>query len=263
WDFDNDGHLDIFVGCTSGTVGVLASDIRFEMMHLYRNLGNGTFEDVAERHGLHYPASPMGANFGDLNKDGYPDFYLATGNTQYSEIQPNVMFLNQSGRRFVNVTMAGGFGHLQKGHGVSFADIDNDGDQDVYVQLGGAYPGDRFNDALFENPGFPNHSITLKLEGRESNRSAIGARIRLDVVEQGEPRSIYHHVSTGSSFGANPLRQAIGVGSAEVVTRLTIDWPATGKQQTFENVAVDRAFRIVEGDAELQPIELRPFRLGK
>lgn len=262
WDYNNDGRLDIYVGCTSGTVGVLASDIRFEMMHLYRNNGDGTFEDVAEEAGLHYPASPMGANFGDLDNDGFPDFYLATGNTAYSEIQPNVMFHNRGGKHFDNVTMAGGFGHLQKGHGVSFADIDNDGDQDVYVQLGGAYAGDRFNDALFENPGFQNYSVTLKLEGTRSNRSAIGARIRLEIDEQGSKRTVHHQVSSGSSFGANPLQQAIGIGKAESIDRLQIYWPKSNTTQTFTNVAADRAYLVVEGVATLKPLDPQSFALG-
>ena len=81
------------------------------------------------------------------------------------------MFLNNGGQGFSNVTMSGGFGHLQKGHGVSFADIDNDGDQDVYVQMGGQLPGDKYYDALFENPGFGHHSITIKLVGNQSNSS--------------------------------------------------------------------------------------------
>ncbi len=262
WDYDNDGHEDIFVGCTSGPVGVLDTDIRFELMHLYRNRGDGTFSDVTKDVELDYPATPMGANFGDLNNDGYCDFYLATGNTPYSEIRPNVMFLNDRGQRFQNVTMAGGFGHLQKGHGVSFADIDNDGDQDVYVQLGGAYPGDRYNDALFENPGFDNHYIRLELEGRKSNRNAIGARVRLDITEtNGEQRSVYHTVSSGSSFGANPYRQVIGIGTATKIDELHINWPLSDSSQTFKDVACDHSYRCTEGN-ELEVVELRRFRIA-
>jgi len=261
WDYDNDGHLDIYVGCTSGPIGVLDSDIRFEMMHLYRNQGDDTFKDVTKEVGLNYPAEPMGANFGDLDKDGFPDFYLATGNTQFSEIRPNLMFHNRGGTTFENVTIAGGFGHLQKGHGVSFADIDNDGDQDVYVQLGGAYPGDRFSDALFQNPGFENHSVTLKLTGTKSNRCAIGARVRLDITENGKTRSIHHFVTTGSSFGSNPLRQAIGMGTAETIDQLVVEWPTSGTTQTFKNVVGDRAYEIVEGESKLKPFEMKRIQM--
>ncbi len=101
---------------------------------------------------------------------------------------PNLMFRNDGGERFEDVTTAGGFGHLQKGHGVAFADLDNDGDQDVFLEVGGAFPGDVFPSALFENPGHGNHWITLALVGTESNRGAIGARIKVTIEEPGGSR---------------------------------------------------------------------------
>ena len=263
WDYNNDGNLDIYASCTSGPVGVLVSDIRFDLMHMYRGDGQGSFEDAAGELGLDYPAEPMGANFGDLDHDGYLDFYLATGNVPYWAIRPNVMFSNRSGASFENVTMAGGFGHLQKGHGVSFADIDNDGDQDVYVQLGGAFAGDRFNDALFENPGFGNHWLTVRLEGTTSNRCAIGARIRAVIEENGIERSVYRHVTSGGSFGANPLRQSLGLGTAEHIERLEIYWPASDTTQVFNDVTVDRTVRIVEGEDVIHPVEIPTFRIGE
>ncbi len=263
WDFNNDGALDIYVGCSSGPVGVLVSKHRFGLNHLYQGDGAGRFTDVTESVELTYPAQPMGANYGDLNGDGFPDFYLGTGNVEYSELQPNVMFLNDGGKRFVNVTYAGGFGHLQKGHGVSFADLDNDGDQDVYVQLGGAWPGDKYYDALFENPGFGNHWITIKLEGRQSNRSAIGARIRADIQENGATRSVYKWVNSGGSFGGNPLRQTLGLGQAERIQRLEIYWPTSDLTQTFEDVAVDQFIHVVEGEERISTIDLKTFKLGK
>lgn len=257
WDFDNDGVLDIYASCSSGPVGVLTSPMRFGLNCLYRGDGKGGFDEIAEQVGLDYPAQPMGANFGDLNNDGYPDFYLATGNIQYSEVRPNIMYLNQGGKRFANVTMAGGFGHLQKGHGVCFADLDNDGDQDVYVQTGGAWPGDKYNDLLYENPGFDNHWIALDLEGTESNRSAIGAKIHLRIRENGQPRSVYKWVNSGGSFGCNPLRQVIGIGQATAIERLEIFWPTTGKMQVFEAIAADQFLKIKENEKKLTNIELR------
>ncbi|NIR40168.1 MAG: CRTAC1 family protein, partial [Actinobacteria bacterium] len=73
-------------------------------------------------------------------------------------------------------------------------------------------PVDQFPDALFENPGFDNRWVTLKLVGTASNRSAIGARIRIEVATASGPRTIYKHVNSGGSFGANPLQQTIGLG---------------------------------------------------
>lgn len=281
WDYNNDGHLDLYVSCSNGTTGILAvnplglsddlsglqSSVRqmqqkaeLELMALYQGDGKGGFENVSRKIGLNYPALPMGANFGDLDNDGYLDFYLGTGDVAYSEILPNVMFRNNAGRAFTNVTMAGGFGHLQKGHGVSFADIDNDGDQDVYLQTGGAYPSDKFNDVLFENPGTQNNWLCVHLVGTESNRSAIGAHIRADVEENGARRTVYRRVNSGGSFGCNPLRQWIGVGTAETVMRLEIYWPASDRTQTFENIAVNRSIRITEGYDDPETIKVKPFR---
>jgi hypothetical protein len=206
----------------------------------------------------------MGSNFGDLDNDGYPDFYLGTGYPPYHSVMPNVMYRNREGRGFSDVTYAGGFGHLQKGHGVAFADFDNDGDQDVFQQMGGAYPGDRFGNALYENPGFGNHWITIRLEGVRSNRSAIGARIRAVVAgERGAGRrSIYRHVNSGGSFGGNPLRQTIGLGRAARIERLEILWPATGSTQTFTDLPADRAIHIVEGERAYSTLALRSFTFG-
>ena len=174
---------------------------------------------------------------------------------------PNVMYRNQGGKAFADVTTNGGFGHLQKGHGVSFADLDGDGDQDVIVKMGGAYRGDGYGIALFENPGFGNHWIKVRLVGVRSNRSAIGARIRADITEGGVQRSIYRTVGTGGSFGCNPLRQEIGIGKATKIDVLEISWPTSKTKQTFRDVEADRFVEITEGRDQLRPLELKriPF----
>ena len=291
WDFDNDGNLDLYITSTQPNVALLTLDAlnaeatpdgngvvrgtidsgapspasgawKFELPGLYRGDGRGGLDDVAAEQNLNYPSEPMGANFGDVNGDGYLDFYLATGNVPYWELRPNVMFLNDAGRGFHNVTMSGGFGHLQKGHGVSFADIDNDGDQDVYVQMGGQLPGDTYYDALFENPGFGHHSITIKLVGMQSNYSAIGARIHVKIIEDGKPRSIYRRVNSGGSFGCNPLRQNIGLRKAERIDAIEVYWPTSDLTQTFRNVAMDQAIQITEGKTQFKTIKVNSFILG-
>ena len=200
----------------------------------------------------------MGSNFGDLDADGFLDFYLGTGYPDYEAVMPNVLYRNLGGERFVDVSLAAGFGHLQKGHAVVFADIDSDGDLDVFEQMGGAFPGDGFGDALFENPGFGNRWLGLRLVGDESNRSAIGARIRVDVVDaNGERRRIYRRVNGGGSFGGNPLRQTIGLGRPAAVEKVDVYWPTTDLTQTFAEVEMDRLYRIVEGAPELEPIGKR------
>jgi hypothetical protein len=203
----------------------------------------------------------MGANFGDLDNDGYLDFYLGTGYPFYEGLIPNRMFHNQRGRRFADVTTAGGFGHLQKGHGVSFADLDRDGDQDVFENMGGAYPGDAFQHILFENPGFENHWVKLKLVGRRSNRSAVGAKIRIDIIEDGQRRSIYRHVGTGGSFGCSPLLQEIGLGRAQRIEALEVTWPTSRTRQRFEGLPTNRLLRLSEGAEtyDVLPCEPAPF----
>ena len=266
---DNDGHLDLYVSAYTADIEHLAASAlgrpaATEASRLYRGTGGGRFEDASGPFGLTAPTAAMGSNFGDLDNDGYPDFHLGTGYPPYHSVMPNVMYRNREGRGFSDVTYAGGLGHLQKGHGVAFADFDNDGDQDVFQQMGGAYPGDRFGNALYENPGFGNHWITIRLEGVRSNRSAIGARIRAVVAgEQGaDRRSIYRHVNSGGSFGGNPLRQTIGLGRASRIERLEILWPATGITQTFTDVPADRAIHIVEGERAYSTLALRSFTLG-
>jgi hypothetical protein len=143
-----------------------------------------------------------------------------------------------------------------KGQGVAFADLDNDGDQDVFMEIGGAFPGDAFANALFENPGFDNHWIKLELVGVESNRAAVGARIRLEITEEGETRSIFKHVNTGGSFGSNPLRREIGLGRAAKIDILEVFWPTTGKTQQFKDVDADQLIEITEGQASYRRLPL-------
>lgn len=258
WDFNNDGALDLFVATYDGTVEAVAAGAfgkpqQSERMMLYRGDGAGGFEECGETCHLNRVALTMGANFGDLNNDGFLDLFLGTGHPAYEGLMPNRMFLNVGGTRFLDVTTAGGFGHLQKGHAIAFADIDNDGDQDVYADMGGAFPGDTAANALFQNPGFGNHWIRIRLVGTKSNRCAIGARLHLQVSDAGKNRSIYRWVGSGGSFGANPLRQEIGLGQATVVRRLEVHWPASGKTQRFDDIQADQSIEIREGEANFRP----------
>jgi len=267
WDYDNDGALDLFVAGYGGPqqapdlAAVVASylDLRHaaEFDRLYKGDGQGGFRDVAPRLGLTRVTLPMGSNFGDLDGDGYLDFYLGTGYPYYEALMPNLMYRNREGQGFSDVTTAGGFGHAQKGHGIVFADLDHDGDQDVFEQMGGQFPGDGFGNALFLNPGFGQHWLKVELQGVESNRAGIGARIRVDIVERGVPRTIYKHVNSGGSFGGNPMRQEIGLGAAERIERLEVYWPTSDTTQQFDDLMVDGLVRIVEGATDYERVELQ------
>ena len=195
----------------------------------------------------------MGANFGDLDNDGHPDLYLGTGAPDYRTLMPNRMFRNNGDGAFQDVTTAGGFGHLQKGHGIAFADVDADGDQDVYAVMGGWYTGDVFPNVLFENPGHGNHWITLRLRGTRANRSAIGARIKVTVRVPNGSRQIHALTGTGGSFGSASLQQEIGLGKAEAIEEIEIWWPGQEGRQVFRGPEMDRAYLAEEGATMLQP----------
>lgn len=267
WDYDNDGVQDLYVSAYMTEVADLAAaslglSFETELPRLYRGDGTGGFEEVSRKLHLDRPSAPMGSNFGDLDNDGYLDFYLGTGTPDYHDLMPNLMYRSLEGKRFADVSIAGGFAHLQKGHGVVFADFDHDGDQDIFEQMGGSYAGDKYADALYENPGFGNHWIAVQLVGTRSNRSAIGARIRLEVEEEDKARTIFKTVNSGGTFGANPLRQTIGLGRASKIGRLEVFWPTSGETQVFRDVPADRFIRIVEGEGRYRRLSLPKFILG-
>src|SRR5687767_15342184 len=149
------------------------------------------------------------------------------------------MFRNHGGRVFEDVTTSGGFGHLQKGHGVSFGDLDNDGDQDIYEVIGGWFSGDSYQNVLFHNPGHGNRWITISLEGVRSNRMGIGARLKIRVSTSKGPRDIYQTVSSGGSFGDSSFQQETGLGDATAIESIEVTWPVTGRTQVFRDVAID------------------------
>lgn len=269
FDYNNDGWEDIFVaGYRAQNVGDVAADYLglphdAERPRLYRNQGNGTFADVTKECGLYRMLLAMGSNFGDLDNDGWLDFYLGTGEPDLSALMPNRMFRNAHGTRFQDVTTSGGFGHLQKGHGVSFGDFDQDGDQDIYQVIGGAFSGDTYRNVLFENPGHGHGWVKLKLIGSRSNRPAIGARVQATISEAGSRRVIHRTVSSGGSFGASPFTLEIGLGKSERIDRLELLWPGSGTQQSFTNVPIRNVVVIREGNDTFQASVQRGFKFRK
>jgi hypothetical protein len=189
----------------------------------------------------------MGANFGDIDNDGFLDVYLGTGAPALEAIAPNIMYRNSDGQYFNDVTFAGRFGHLQKGHGVAFGDLDSDGDQDVFIQLGGFYASDKFTNALYENPGTDNRWLGVKLIGKTSNIAGVGAMIKVNTKTQNDENKVfYKHINSGGSFGASSMQQMIGLGQAKEVTRLEIHWPTKRPEQVFTEVPLDKFLLIFE-----------------
>jgi tetratricopeptide (TPR) repeat protein len=269
FDYDNDGWPDLLV--TSYYMSV-EETVRTYMglphnagaMKLYRNLGNGAFRDMTAEAGLDKVFMPMGSNFGDVDNDGYLDIYLGTGDPSYSSLLPNVLLHNKEGRKFVDITASSGTGELHKGHGVAFADIDNDGDEDILTVIGGATPGDSHAFRLFENPGHGNDWISVRLVGVKANRAAFGAKIKVMVKnEGGQPRPIYRTVGSGGSFGASPLEQHIGLGKSAEIMGLEIQWPGSAETpQRLLNVPARQAIEIKEGAGGYRRLARHPVRLG-
>ena len=268
WDYDNDGWLDILMGdftfdkpittysaaealkIFKGTSGTIL---------LYRNNQDGTFTNESEKAGTDKTAFAMSANFGDIDNDGFLDFYLGTGNPELESIVPNKMFKNKDGIKFIDVTTPARVGHLQKGHAIAFADIDNDGDQDIYIEMGGAYKGDAFHNSFYLNPGqnLKNNWISIELV-RKNNLNVIGTKIKVSGQVNGKLTHIYRDVNSGGSFGSSPLRREIGIGQATVIDELTIRWHPDGKDQVLRNVKPNQFLRIYEGDNEIEVVPLKP-----
>ncbi len=270
WDFDNDGSLDLFVNdYNAGLADVVASYMGLKPKDcghpaVYRNIGKDGFRDVSTEVGLDRPIAAMGANFGDIDNDGFLDAYFGTGWMSYSGLVPNIMLKNVEGRQFVDITDSSRTGHLQKGHGISFADWDSDGDLDLFAVLGGGVPGDQAFNVLFQNPGQNRHWLKVKLVGTKTNRSALGARIRADLKgADGKARSIYRTIGNNGSFGGNSLVESIGLADATSVAKLTVTWPTSKTIQTFRDVAGDQAIEITEGSDSFKIVTHPPIALPR
>ncbi len=263
WDYDNDGWLDLFATCYDHSLsdmvcGIIGQPHVQESNRLFRNLQGKGFEDVTRAAGLDLVYASMGSNYADFDNDGFLDFYLGTGDPGIDFLSPNRMYKNVGGSRFAEITGSSRTGHLQKGHAVSCGDWDRDGDVDLFVETGGAINGDKYHNILFQNPGQGNHWLTLKLTGKKTNRAAIGARIK--VVTATEPALVIERqVTSGSSFGANPLEQTIGLGKHDRIARLEIHWPASRTTQVFTGVRADQMFEVTEFEESLHPRVTKPL----
>jgi hypothetical protein len=266
WDYDNDGLLDLFSTSYDHTTedvvkGLIGLPHGLESNKLYHNVGGKQFEDETKNAGLDMVFMTMGSNYGDFDNDGFLDMYLGTGDPNIASLVPNRMFKNVDGVRFAEITGSSGTGHLQKGHGVACGDWDRDGDIDIFIETGGAINGDKYHNILFNNPGRGNGWLTVRLKGVKTNRAAIGARIKATTAGD-KPLTVHRHVSSGSSFGANPLEQSIGLGKAERVATLEIHWPTSGTTQVFHGIAANQYIEVTEFAENYRTLDIKPIPLS-
>jgi len=267
YDYNNDGWPDIMVAdySFSTSLGYYSAAKALGKpvpgagnIYLYKNNKDGTFTDVTKDAGLDKVVYSMGANFGDIDNDGYLDMYFGTGNPEFKSLIPNKMFKNMGGKTFADVTTSSRTGNLQKGHGVAFADLRNTGIQDIFIEMGGAFNGDAYTSSLYVNPGQNNNNwISLKLEGVKANKAAIGSRIKVTFTENGVKRSVYKDVNSGGSFGSSPLRQEIGIGQAKLIDEIEIKWAGSQTVQRFKNIAPNQFLHLTEGDNNVEVIHLK------
>jgi hypothetical protein len=269
FDYDNDGWPDLFVADYLTSVDeVMRSYLdlphQAETLKLYHNLHNGAFQDVTAQVGLDKVFMPMGANFGDVDNDGFLDIYLGMGTPSFATLTPHVLLRNKQGKSFVDITASSGTGELHKGHGVAFADLERTGHEDILTETGGAVPSDKHTLRVFQNPGNDNDWINVRLTGVKSNRSAVGAQIKITVENDGgTARSIYRTVGDTSSFGVNPLEQHLGLGHGARVLSLDVWWPATNTRQRFVQVQKNQFITIREFATEYAKLKRPPARLGE
>ena len=193
----------------------------------------------AARSGSTEPYSPMGANFGDFDNDGFLDFYAAAPGCPRRATSCRTRRYHNRRRQDASPTSpcASGLGNLQKGHGVAFADFDSDGDLDVFAQMGGAFRADHVPQRALREPGLRQRTgCRCKLEGTSSNRSRDGrAHPRRD--RRGRRRSARSTAGSGAAAASARTRCASTSASArrdQDRASVEVFWPKTGKTQIVQ-----------------------------
>lgn len=257
-DINNDGYEDLFVGSYT----IINADFSIydsykngtpprQPARLYLNNGNNTYTDATQRFGLHqFNCNTMGLNTGDIDNDGYTDLYLGTGGPDASMITPNILLRNIDGKQLADISRQSRVAHLQKGHGIAISDLDNDGDNDMMVNLGGAYDGDKFHACLFENPASGTNWITLRLQGTQCNRPAIGAHITIHITQKDQStKTIHQTINSGASYGCSSFTKTIGLGTnLQKIEKITIRWPG-GSTTTYSTLEHNKAYHITQNQA--------------
>ncbi len=257
FDTDNDGWLDIFVvGFTPDMETALQSQVEGRAVHegsrlaLYRNDRDGTFTDVTEAAGLSWNLGAMAAAFGDVDNDGWLDLFIGAGAPPMERLEPNRLFRNLGDGTFADVSEAAGLADLGKGHGAAFADYDEDGDLDLFVPIGGAFPGDRQRSALYRNDAAQqpaaNHWLQLRLHASTLHPDAAGAQVRLRVTAEDDAAVQLRELAIGGGFGItpSPILQ-FGLGPHAAAAEISIRWPG-GARRVLRDVPANQRLEVRE-----------------
>ena len=257
FDYDNDGDLDIMAANFARPEDVVIQGLQEELelregyqrSPLYKNDGTGHFTNVSDSAGFQ-PASFMGAQYIDLELDGDLDVVLGPGSHPLQHMQPIFIYRNDGNDQFTNIAPVYDPDLYGKFHGTAFADVDRDGDPDLYLNNGGVMLSDRWIDVFLENTTEGNNWIHLGFEGTTSNRSAIGTKVTIEM----EGRVLRQDVRAGTGFSStNSPYLIFGLAQAEATGPITIRWP-DGSVQTVPSLAANQAVVITEGSDEYRRI---------
>jgi hypothetical protein len=245
-DFNADGRLDL-----------IKTNFAGDHPNVYQNMGDGIFEDVVLRAGL--GVNPQYVGWGvalaDLDNDGWQDIFQVNGHV-YPELEqsslreryfnPRLVYRNLGNGRFEDVSALAGAGvaALRSSRGAAFGDLDNDGDLDVVVMNMSDLPSLLSNDLKSNR-----HWIQLRLEGRKSNRSAIGAIVTLRAGGRQQTQPV---LSQSSFVSQNDGRLHFGLDTATKVDAIEVRWP-NGESETFPGAGSDRVVVLVEGSGAVKP----------
>ncbi len=241
-DFDNDGDLDMFVS-VGDTREPQASNL------LWRNNGNGTFDPTTvDNVGaiVGDPGISRSAAWADYDNDGWLDIYV-TNPGVHAQGADNYLYRNQGDGTFVKVTTGSLVHDGGSSWGSAWGDFDNDGFMDLVVANGYNPSGTpTANNFLFRNNGNTNHWLKLKLRGTASNRSAVGAKVRVKTTTGGKTFWQMREISGSSGrYAFQDIRPNFGLGEATSVEIVRIEWPS-GLVQELRNVNANQLLTITE-----------------
>lgn len=243
-DFNGDGQMDIF-----------KTHFADDLPVLYKNSGRGFFEDASRAAGFDYTRYVQwGTGMMDFDNDGLPDIFTVTGNVypeveksfkEYPHRTPRLVYRNLGAGRFKDVSAQTGAGVLSphSSRGCAFGDFDNDGDIDVLVMSMNEVPQLLRNDYNNRLSSGANHWLTLKLVGTKSNRSAIGARVR---VKTGSGWQTQEISSQSSYYSHNDMRLHFGLGENPKAEIIEIHWPS-GSVESLKDLAANQIVTLKEG----------------
>ena len=247
-DYDNDGDLDWFVSSITDPSGVPHAEWGASGNRLYRNRGDGTFEDVTDEAGVRQGYWGWAACFADFDNDGDLDLFHVNGRyglepDAYPKFfgKPSLLYRNDGGR-FVEVAQPAGVGDPDEGRGASCFDYDRDGDVDIFVANVGQSPRLYRNDTA-DAGGF----LNIKLLGCHPNSEAIGARVSIETATLGAQM---RELRAGSNYiSQDPAEAHFGLGADEHVRSIAIRWPRSGVTH-FGETAADQWLRIPENGGD-------------